>query len=66
MILEEDEFISELMRRKYTIVNSNGTIRPEEKEEMEKRLGKGPDLADSPMLSFYTPRAGPRFSMDSS
>ncbi len=38
MIPEDDELINELTRLKYKIVNSNGTIRLEEKEEMKKRF----------------------------
>jgi hypothetical protein len=44
---------------KYKIVNSNGTIRLEEKEEAKKRLGKSPDLADSLMLAYLEPPQGP-------
>ncbi len=38
MIPEDDGLINELTQLKYKIVNSNGTIRLEEKEEMKKRL----------------------------
>lgn len=65
MIPEDDELINELTQLKYKIVNSNGTIRLEEKEEMKKRLGKSLDLSDSLMLAFYRPPEGPGFYMDS-
>ncbi len=63
MIPEDDELINELTQLKYKIVNSNGTIRLEEKEEMKKRLGRSCDLADSLCLSFYTPPEGPQFDI---
>ncbi len=63
MIPEDDELINELTQLKYKIVNSNGTIRLEEKEEMKKRLGKSPDLSDSLCLAYYEPPEGPRFDI---
>jgi hypothetical protein len=63
MIPEDDELINELTQLKYKIVNSNGTIRLEEKEEMKKRLGRSCDLADSLCLAFYTPPEGPQFDI---
>jgi phage terminase large subunit len=59
MIPDDDELINELTSLKYKIVNSNGQIRMEEKEEMKKRLGKSPDLADSLCLAFLEPPQGP-------
>ena len=59
MIPDDDELINELTSLKYKIVNSNGQIRMEEKEEMKKRLGKSPDLADSLCLAFLAPPQGP-------
>lgn len=35
-----------------TVVNSNGAICMEEKEEAKRRLGKSPDLVDSLMLTY--------------
>lgn len=64
MIPDDDELINELTQLKYKIVNSNGMIRLEEKEEMKKRLGKNPDLSDSLCLAFTEPKTGPEFSMD--
>src|SRR4051794_19885551 len=64
MIPEDDELINELTQLKYKIVNSNGTIRLEEKEEMKKRLGKSPDLSDSLMLAYVEPKQWPEFSID--
>lgn len=58
MIPDDDELIGELMSIKYKVVNSNGKIKIEEKEEAKKRLGKSPDLADSLMLT-YIPEAEP-------
>jgi len=52
-----------LTQLKYKIVNSNGTIRLEEKEEMKKRLGKSPDLSDSLCLAYYAPPEGPQFDI---
>lgn len=52
MIPEDDELIQELTNLKYKVVNSNGTIRMEEKAEAKRRLGKSPDLADSLMLTY--------------
>lgn len=52
MIPDDDELIQELTTLKYKVVNSNGTIRMEEKEEAARRLGKSPDLADSLMLTY--------------
>lgn len=64
MIPDDDELIQQLTSLKYKIVNSNGTIRLEEKEEMKKRLGVSPDKADSLMLSVYQPTEGPTFTFD--
>ncbi len=47
---EDDALSNELAQHKYKIVNSDGTIRLEEKEEMKRRLGKSPDLADRLVL----------------
>ncbi len=63
MIPEDDELINELTQLKYKIVNSNGTIRLEENEEMKKRLGKSPDLSDSLCLAYYEPPAGVAFDI---
>lgn len=52
MIPDDDELIQELSSLKYKVVNSNGTIKIEEKEEAKRRLGKSPDLADSLMLTY--------------
>ena len=56
MIPEEDELINELTQLKYKIVNSNGTIRLEEKEEMKKQpLLRQPETArhdDVPVVPF--------------
>ena len=54
MIPDDDELVQELTSLKYKVVNSNGTIKMEEKEEAKKRLGKSPDLADSLMLTYLS------------
>lgn len=64
MIPEDDELIAELTSLKYKIVNSNGQIRLEEKEEAKRWLVKSPDKADSLCLAFAEPKTGPEFSID--
>ena len=61
MIPDSDNLILQLTSLKYKIVNSNGQIRLEEKEEMKKRLGVSPDLADSLMLACYEKPQGEAF-----
>jgi hypothetical protein len=65
MIPDDDELINELTSLKYKIVNSNGTIRLEEKEEAKKRLGTSPDLADRLCLAFLAPPQGPDVVIES-
>jgi phage terminase large subunit len=65
MIPDDDELIHELTSLKYTIVNRNGQIRLAEKEEMKKRLGTSPDLADRLCLAFLAPPQGPDVVIES-
>jgi len=39
IMIPDDELIQELTTLKYKVVNSNGTIRMEKKEEAKRRLG---------------------------
>jgi len=60
--LEKDpDLIAEISSVKFKITSS-GKIKVESKDEMKKRLGKSPDIADALCLSLYTSRtinAGP-------
>ncbi len=52
MIPDDDELVQELTSLRYKVVDSNGTIKMEEKEGAKRRLGKSPDLADLLMLTY--------------
>ena len=61
MLPDEEELTTDLTQLRYRVVNSNGKIRIEEKDEMKKRLKRSPDRADSLMLAYATPPEGPTF-----
>lgn len=49
----DDEAMAELAAPRYQIVDSSGKIKIEGKDEIIKRLGRSPDLADAVLLAFY-------------
>jgi phage terminase large subunit len=61
---DEEELATDLTQLRYKVVNSNGKIRIEEKDEMKKRLKRSPDRAASLMLAYALPPEGPTFSCD--
>ena len=50
----DDEAIGELTAPKYEILDSYGKLKIEKKDEVIKRLGRSPDVADALLLAFYT------------
>lgn len=50
-----DDVIAELCEPRYEIMDSGGKIKIERKDEVIKRLGRSPDLADALLLAFYSP-----------
>lgn len=50
-----DDVVAELSQPRYEIVDSNGKIKIERKDEIIKRLKRSPDLADALLLAFYDP-----------
>jgi len=48
-----DDVIAELCQPRYEILDSNGKIKIERKDEIIKRLKRSPDLADALLLAFY-------------
>lgn len=60
-----DDTAAELIEPKYKIVDSNGKIQIEKKEDIIKRLGRSPDLADALLQSFW-PHTGQAQSFASS
>lgn len=48
-----DDAINELTTPKYEIMDSQGKIKVERKEEVIKRLRRSPDIADALLLAFY-------------
>ena len=55
----DDGLLSELASVRYKITG-RGQVRVEPKDEMRKRLGRSPDLADAVVLAF-APRGGGGF-----
>lgn len=54
----DDDAIGELTAPKYEIMDSSGKIKIEKKEEVIKRLGRSPDIADALLLAFYSGHRG--------
>lgn len=54
----DDDAIGELTAPKYETLDSYGKIKIEKKDEVIKRLGRSPDIADALLLAFYTGHAG--------
>jgi hypothetical protein len=50
----DDDVIAELTCPKYSIEGSHSRVQVESKDEVRKRLGRSPDLADALLMSFYT------------
>lgn len=48
----EDETVAELTAHHYEVLDSNGKIKIEPKDDIKKRLGRSPDHADSLLLAF--------------
>lgn len=48
-----DDVVSELCSPRYEILDSNGKVKIEKKEEVIKRLGRSPDFADALLLAFH-------------
>jgi hypothetical protein len=51
-LMKDEDFSNELTTPKYTI-NSAGQIEVEAKDDMKKRLGRSPDIADAYCLAIY-------------
>jgi hypothetical protein len=51
-----DDVIAELCEPRYEIMDSKGKIKIERKDEVMKRLGRSPDLADALLLAFLDVR----------
>lgn len=49
----DDHAIAELTTPRYEIMDSRGKIKIESKDEIIKRLGRSPDVADALLLAFY-------------
>lgn len=64
MIPDDEDLIRDLTQMKYKIINSEGTIRMEKKEDMKKRTGFSPDRADALMMAFAHLPEGPAFSIN--
>lgn len=54
----DDDAIGELTAPKYKTMDSYGKIKIELKEEVIKRLGRSPDVADALLMAFYTGHSG--------
>lgn len=65
MIPADDDLIRDLTQMKYKVIDSEGTIRMETKEEMKKRTGFSPDRADALVMAFAELPEGSGFYMDS-
>jgi hypothetical protein len=50
-----DDVVAELCEPRYEIMDSGGKIKIERKDEVIKRLGRSPDLADALLLAFFSP-----------
>lgn len=59
-----DDLISELSAPSYKIVDSNGKIKVESKDDMKKRTKKSPDIADSFLLTLIYQNNNPSFDKD--
>jgi hypothetical protein len=51
----DDDTINELTAPDYRIVDSNGKVQVESKDDVRKRIGVSPDQADALLLAFWTP-----------
>lgn len=60
----DDMAISELTAPKYVIMDSHGKIKIEAKDEVIKRLGRSPDIADALLLAFYVGQSSEVTSAD--
>ena len=49
----DEELIKQLSNVKYKVVNSNGQIKVEAKDETKKRLGRSPDRADAYVMGIW-------------
>jgi hypothetical protein len=49
----DDDTMAELTAPRYEILDSQGRIKIEPKEQVRARLGRSPDLADGLLLAFY-------------
>jgi hypothetical protein len=49
----EDDVLAELTMPRYEIIDSQGRIKIEPKDQVKSRLGRSPDLADALLLAFY-------------
>lgn len=49
----DDDVIAELCAAQYEILDSNGKIKIEKKEDIIQRLGQSPDRSDALLLAFY-------------
>lgn len=49
----DDDVLAELTSARYEILDSQGRIKIEPKEQVRTRLGRSPDLADALLLAFY-------------
>jgi hypothetical protein len=58
--VEDEELRKQLTAPRFKVVNSNGRIQLEPKEETKKRLGRSPDRADAFVMGLYgLPRTDP-------
>lgn len=48
-----DDVIAELAAPRYEIVDSSGKVKIESKDQVIKRLGRSPDMADAVLLAFF-------------
>lgn len=48
-----DEVVAELTAPRYVILDSGGKVKIEPKDEVIKRMGRSPDLADALLLAFH-------------
>ena len=53
-----DDVIAELTAPRFEILDSEGKIKVEAKDEVIKRLGRSPDFADALLLAFDTAAGG--------
>jgi hypothetical protein len=55
----DDDVIAELTCPRYRLEGSHGRVQVESKDEIRKRLGRSPDIADALLMAFYTGDATP-------